>query len=140
MKVEPNLGFNGRCEEAVRFYERALGAKVEMMMRYREAPDPAPPGMLPPGSEEKIMHCSFRIGETTVMATDDMRSQGARLEGFSLAITLMAETDADRVFNALADGGKVIMPLGKTFWSPRFGMLQDRFGVSWMVNVTADQG
>ncbi len=140
MKVEAYLGFNGRCEEAVRFYERALGAKVEMMMRYREAPDPAPPGMLPPGSEEKIMHCSFRIGETTVMATDDMRSQGARLEGFSLAITLMAETDADRVFNALADGGKVIMPLGKTFWSPRFGMLQDRFGVSWMVNVTADQG
>ena len=140
MKVEAYLGFNGRCEEAVRFYERALGAKVEMMMRYREAPDPAPPGMLPPGSEEKIMHCSFRIGETTIMATDDMRSQGARLEGFSLAITMMAEADADRVFNALADGGNVIMPLGKTFWSPRFGMLQDRFGVSWMVNVTADQG
>lgn len=140
MKVEAYLMFNGRCEEAVRFYERALGAKVEMMMRYREAPDQPPPGMLPPGSEEKIMHCSFRIGETTVMASDDMSAQDARLEGFSLAITLTTEADADRVFSALAEGGKVTMPLGKTFWSPRFGMLQDRFGVSWMVNVTTDRG
>ena len=140
MKVEAYLMFNGRCEEAVRFYERALGEKVEMMMRYREAPDQPPPGMLPPGSEEKIMHCSFRIGETTVMASDDMSAQDARLEGFSLAITLTTEADADRVFSALAEGGKVTMPLGKTFWSPRFGMLQDRFGVSWMVNVTTDRG
>ena len=140
MKVEAYLMFNGRCEEAVRFYERALGAKVEMMMRYREAPDQPSSGMLPPGSEEKIMHCSFRIGETTVMASDDMSAQDARLEGFSLAITLTTEADADRVFSALAEGGKVTMPLGKTFWSPRFGMLQDRFGVSWMVNVTTDRG
>jgi len=140
MKVEAYLTFNGRCEEAVRFYERALGAHVEMMMRFREAPDQPPPGMLPPGSEDKIMHCSFRIGETTVMASDGMSSDGARFQGFSLAIALAAEADADRVFNALAEGGKVAMPLGKTFWSPRFGMLEDRFGVAWMVNVIAEMG
>ncbi len=140
MKVDAYLTFNGRCEEAVRFYERALGAKVETMMRFREAPDQPPPGMLPPGSEEKIMHCSFRIGETTVMASDGMCLDGARFQGFSLAIALAAEADADRVFNALAEGGKVTMPLGKTFWSPRFGMLEDRFGVAWMVNVITEMG
>lgn len=140
MKVDAYLTFNGRCEEAVRFYERALGAKVETMMRFREAPDQPPPGMLPPGSEEKIMHCSFRIGETTVMASDGMCLDGARFQGFSLAIALAAEADADRLFNALAEGGKVTMPLGKTFWSPRFGMLEDRFGVAWMVNVIAEMG
>jgi len=135
MQVEGYLMFNGRCEEAVKFYQQALGAKVEMMMRFREAPDQPPPGMLPPGSGEKIMHTSFRIGETVVMASDGMSFDGPSFKGFSLSISVPSEAEADRVFNALVEGGKVTMPLGKTFWSPRFGMLEDRFGVSWMVNV-----
>jgi PhnB protein len=135
MQVEAYLMFNGRCEEAVRFYQQALGAQVEMMMRFDEAPDQPPPGMLPPGAEKKIMHSSFRIGETVVMASDGMTLDGPRFQGFSLSIAVSDEAEADRVFNALTEGGKVTMPLGRTFWSPRFGMLQDRFGVSWMVNV-----
>jgi len=135
MQVEAYLMFNGRCEEAVRFYQQALGAQVEMMMRFDEAPDQPPPGMLPPGAEKKIMHSSFRIGETVVMASDGMTLDGPRFQGFSLSIAVPDEAEADRVFNALTEGGKVTMPLGRTFWSPRFGMLQDRFGVSWMVNV-----
>ena len=135
MQVEAYLMFNGRCEEAVRFYQQALGAQVEMVMRFDEAPDQPPPGMLPPGAEKKIMHSSFRIGETVVMASDGMTLDGPRFQGFSLSIAVSDEAEADRVFNALTEGGKVTMPLGRTFWSPRFGMLQDRFGVSWMVNV-----
>lgn len=135
MQVEAYLMFNGRCEEAVKFYEKTLGAKVEMMMRFKEAPDQPPPGMLPPGSEDKIMHVSLRIGDTMVMASDGMAAGGPDFKGFSLSIAASSEAEADRFFNALLDGGKVTMPLGKTFWSPRFGMLVDRFGVSWMVNV-----
>jgi PhnB protein len=133
--IQPYLFFHGNCEEAVEFYRKALGAEVEMMMRYNESPEPSPPGMVPPGSENKIMHTSFRIGETTVMASDDCTSEKADFHGFSLSLTVPSEADADRVFDALADGGQVQMPLTKTFWSPRFGMLSDRFGVGWMVSV-----
>jgi len=135
MQVQAYLMFNGSCEEAVRFYQQALGAKLEMMMRFDEAPDPPPPGMLPPGAEKKVMHSSFRIGDTVVMASDGMSLDGPRFHGFSLSIVVPDEAQADRVFSALTEGGKVTMPLGRTFWSPRFGMLEDRFGVSWMVNV-----
>ena len=133
--IQPYLFFNGSCEEAVEFYRKALGAEVEMMMRYNESPEPPPPGMVPPGSENKIMHTSFRVGETTVMASDDCTSDKGNFQGFSLSLTVPSKADADRVFAALADGGQVQMPLGKTFWSPRFGMLSDRFGVGWMVSV-----
>lgn len=133
--VQAYLFFNGRCEEAVEFYRKALGAEVEMMMRFKESPEPAPPGMVPPGFENKIMHCSFRVGQTTVMASDGCSADKVSFEGFSLSVTVPNEADADRVFNALAEGGKVQMPLTKTFWSPRFGMLEDRFGIGWMVSV-----
>jgi PhnB protein len=133
--IQPYLLFHGNCEEAVEFYRKALGAEVEMMMRYNESPEPAPPGMVPPGSENKIMHTSFRIGDTTVMASDDCTAEKGDFQGFSLSLTVPNEADADRVFAALADGGQVQMPLGETFWSPRFGMLSDRFGVGWMVGV-----
>jgi PhnB protein len=133
--VQAYLFFNGRCEEAVEFYKKALGAEVEMTMRYKESPEPMPPGMVPPGFENKVMHTSFRIGQTTVMASDGCSGDKAQFEGFSLSISVPTEAEADRVFNALVDGGKVEMPLAKTFWSPRFGMLQDRFGVGWMVIV-----
>ena len=133
--IEPYLFFNGRCEEALEFYKRALDAKVQMVMRYKESPEPPPPGMVPPGFENKIMHASFSVGQTTVMASDGCSADKAQFEGFSLAISVPTEAEADKVFNALSAGGQVRMPLGKTFWSPRFGMLQDRFGIGWMVSV-----
>ena len=135
MRIEPYLFFDGRCEEAVEFYKKALGAKVEMLMRFKESPDPPPPGMVPPNFDDKIMHTSFRIGDTVVMASDGCTDGKTNFKGFSLSLAVAKEADADRYFNALADGGEVQMPLGKTFWSPRFGMLTDRFGVGWMINV-----
>jgi PhnB protein len=132
--VEPYLFFNGNCEQAVEFYRKALGAEVVMMMRFKESPEPCEPGQTPPDWGDKIMHASFKIGETTVMASDGC-GEKASFEGFSLSISVPDESDADRVFAALSDGGEVRMPLGKTFWSPRFGMLQDKFGVGWMVGV-----
>ncbi len=134
--IQPYLFFNGSCEEAVEFYRKALGAEVEMMMRFKDSPEPHQPGMVPPGFENKIMHTSFRIGETTVMASDGCSAGKANFDGFSLSLSVATEADADRAFAALADGGQVRMPLAKTFWSPRFGMLQDRFGIGWMITVT----
>jgi PhnB protein len=136
MPIEPYLFFNGRCEEAVEFYKKALGAEVLMLMRYKESPEPPPPGMMPPGWENKIMHTSLRVGNTTVMASDGC-SEGTNFQGFSLSISVANDAEAKRVFTALTDGGQVKMPLGKTFWSPCFGMVVDRFGVGWMVTVAA---
>ena len=133
--IQPYLFFNGSCEQAVEFYRKALGAEVEMMMRFKESPEPPPPGMVPPGFENKIMHTSFRVGGTTLMASDGCTNEKANFQGFSLSLSLANEAEADRVFAALADGGQVRMPLTKTFWSPRFGMVQDRFGVGWMITV-----
>lgn len=135
--VRPYLFFNGNCEQAVEFYCKALGAEVEMMMRYKDSPEPPRPGMVPPGFENKVMHCSFRIGRTTLMASDGCSQEKPSFEGFSLSLTVASEAEADRAFAALAEGGQVRMPLTKTFWSPRFGMLADRFGVAWMVYVVA---
>ena len=137
MLIQPYLFFDGRCEEAVEFYRHTLGAEVKMLMRYKESPEHPPPGMVPPGSENKVMHAALQIGETLVMASDG-RSQGKpNFQGFSLSITVPNAGDADRVFAALTDGGQVHMPLGKTFFSPRFGMGADKFGVNWMVIVPA---
>ena len=136
MAIEPYLFFNGNCEEAVEFYKKALGAEVLMLMRYKESPEPPPPGMVPAGWDNKVMHTTLRIGDANVMASDGC-SEGANFQGFSLSLALKNESDAGSAFNALADGGKVQMPLGKTFWSPCFGMLTDRFGVGWMVTVVA---
>lgn len=133
--VQPYLFFNGNCEEAVEFYRKALGAEVQMTMRYKESPEPPPPGRVPPGYENKIMHTSFRIGQTTIMASDGCSEEKSKFEGFSLALSVATEAEADRAFAALSAGGKVEMPLTKTFWSPRFGMLEDRFGIGWMVSV-----
>lgn len=130
--VQPYLFFEGRCEEALEFYREALGAEVEMLMRYKESPE-KPAGEPVPG--EKVMHASFRIGQTTLMASDGRCSGKAEFNGFSLSITVPAEADADRLFAALENGGKVMMPLTKTFFAPRFGMVTDRFGVNWMILV-----
>jgi len=132
--VQPYLFFGGRCQEAVEFYRKALGAQVEMVMLHKDSPEPPPPGMLKPGFENKVMHASFRIGGTTVMASDGC-GEASNFSGFSLALAVPSEAEADRAFAALSEGGQVTMPLTKTFWSPRFGMLTDRFGVGWMINV-----
>ncbi|SDR00991.1 PhnB protein [Rhizobiales bacterium GAS191] len=137
MNVQSYLSFDGRCEEAIEFYKGALGAEVTMLMRYKECPDTSSPGMVPPGSEDKVMHASMRIGDTVVMASDGHCQGKPSFQGFSLSITAANEAEADRLFAALADGGQVQMPLGKTFFAPRFGMAADRFGVSWMVIVPA---
>jgi PhnB protein len=133
--VQPYLFFGGRCEEALSFYENALGAKVIMKMRFNESPDAVPEGMLQAGFETKIMHASFTIGKMTIMASDGCDDK-SRFEGFRLALSVSSESAADLAFNALAVGGKVEMPLMKTFWSPRYGMVTDKFGVGWMVMVS----
>jgi len=135
--VETYLFFGGRCEEALEFYRTALGAQVDFLMRYKDSPEPPPPGRLPPGFENKVMHATFHIGSTTLMASDGCE-EGLSFRGFSLTLGVPTEIEADRVFAALAAGGQVRMPLAKTFWSPRFGMLTDQFGVDWMISVGAE--
>ena len=133
-QIEPYLFFGGRCEEALEFYRTVLGAQIEMMMRFNESPEPMPPGSIPAGFENKVMHASFRIGGSRLMASDG-NGEGGKFEGFSLSLAVPSDAEADRAFAALAKGGKVGMPLAKTFWSSKFGMLSDRFGVGWMVSV-----
>lgn len=133
--IQPYLFFGGRCEEALEFYRTALGAQVDMLMHYKDSPEPQPPGTLPAGFENKVMHATFRIGGSTLMASDG-REEGQNFNGFSLSLAVSTEAQADLAFTALvADGGEVRMPLTKTFWSPRFGMLTDRFGLGWMISV-----
>jgi PhnB protein len=137
MQLQPYLFFDGRCEEALEFYKKTLGAKVEMLMRFKDSPDAGKDNpMCPPGSEEKIMHTSFQVGDTSVMASDGYAKGNPEFKGFSLSLTAKTETEADKLFNALADGGQVQMPLTKTFFSPKFGMCADKFGVGWMIMVT----
>lgn len=133
-QITPYLFFSGRCEEALQFYGEALGAKVEMLLRFSDSPDPVPEGMLQSGFENKVMHASFRIGEICLMASDGCDGN-SKFDGFRLALTVANEAEAHRAFDALARGGKVDMPLGKTFWSPCYGMVTDRFGLAWMVMV-----
>ena len=132
MHIQPYLFFDGRCDEAIEFYRGAVGADVTMLMRFKDAPDPS---MVTPGSENKVMHASLRIGDSTVMASDGRCQGKPNFQGFSLSVTAADEAEADRVFAALGDGGQVQMPMAKTFFAPRFGMVADRFGVGWMVIV-----
>jgi PhnB protein len=136
MQVQPYLMFDGRTEEALNFYKSKLGAEVSMMMRFKEAPDQS---MCAPGSGEKVMHSCFRIGDTAVMASDGDCKGKTSFQGFALALSAANPAEAERLFNALSDGGQVQQPLIETFFSPRFGMVADRFGVSWMVVVEQKQ-
>ena len=138
MSIQPYLTFGGRCQEAVEFYRDALGAEVQMLMRFKDAPDQPPPGMVPDNWGDKVMHCSLKIGDGVLMASDGCNSSEKNFQGFSLSLTAANEAEADRKFAALSNRGQVTMPLGKTFFSPRFGMLVDRFGISWMVIVPAE--
>jgi PhnB protein len=133
MQVQPYLFFGGRCEEAIEFYRRALGAEVAMLMRWKDSPEPLPEGTVPPGNENKVMHASLRIGDTTVMASDGCATGAAQFQGISLSLGASSDAEAKRLFDGLSDGGQVQMPLGETFFASQFGMVADRFGVSWMV-------
>lgn len=135
MQVHSYLFFEGRCEEALEFYKKALGAKPGMLMRYGDSPESCPEGMLPPGSDNKIMHGEITIGETMVMVSDGRVSGKPNFDGFSLSVNFTDSKDAEKAFNALADGGEIGMPLGPTFFAITFGMVKDRFGMNWMVIV-----
>jgi PhnB protein len=132
MVVQPYLFFDGRCQEALDFYRKTLGAEVTRLMRFKESPDPQ---SIPPGAGEKIMHANFRVGDSQIMASDGQCQGKETFQGFALSITATDVAKADRLFAALSDGGQVQMPMTKTFFSPRFGMVADRFGVSWMIIV-----
>jgi PhnB protein len=137
MHVQPYLNFNGRAKEAIDFYRKALGAEVQMLMHFKDCPEPQQ-GMITPENKDKVMHAALKIGDTTVFASDGRCTGGSNFQGISLSLQAKDEAEADRLFGALADGGQVQMPLAKTFFSPSFGMLADRFGVNWM--VIAGQG
>ncbi len=132
--ITPYLSFGGRCDEALEFYRKALGAEIEMVMRFSDSPQPPPPEMRTPGYEKRIMHASFRVQGAPLMASDGCDDK-AKFDGFRLSLCLPTEAAARRAFDALADGGSVEMPLGQTFWSPCFGMVTDRFGLGWMVTI-----
>jgi PhnB protein len=133
VNIQPYLFFDGRCEEALDYYQSVLGAEIEMIMRFRESPEPLPPGAMPPGAEDKVMHASFRVGKTEILASDGRCAGEPAFQGFSLAISARSQEEARRIFAALGDGGAVQMPLDRTFFAAAFGVVADRFGVSWMV-------
>jgi PhnB protein len=134
--LQPYLFFDGRCEEAIEFYRKTLGAEVIALMRFKDSPDQS---NCPAGSAEKVMHASLRVGEATFMASDGRCEGHPKFQGFALSLTVSAVAEAERLFGLLGQGGQVQMPLTQTFFSPRFGMLADRFGVSWMVYVAPPQ-
>ena len=132
MQIQPYLMFDGRCEEAIEFYKKTVGAEVAMLMRWKDSPDKS---MCTPANADKVMHSSVRIGESTVMMSDGRNTGHPDFKGFSLSLIVSTPAEAEKTFNALADGGQVQMPMGKTFFSPSFGMVADKFGVSWMIVV-----
>ena len=137
--ITPYLFFGGRCDEALAFYQKALGAEGEMLMRFSDSPEPTPSGVLQPGFENKVMHASFRVRGVPLMASDGCNDK-SKFDGLRLALSVPTGADARKAFDALADGGSVQMPLTKTFWSPCYGMVTDRFGLGWMVMVPGEPG
>lgn len=139
MSIQAYLFFDGRCAEAMAFYKEVLGAEEVMSLTFADSPDPHPPGMVPAGWDDKIMHACLRVGDALLMASDGGGCGGAAggFQGFSLSLSAADEAEAQRIFAAFSEGGEVRMPLGKTFFSPCFGMVADKFGVPWMVNVAA---
>jgi PhnB protein len=132
MQVQPYLFFDGRCDEALAFYKKAIGAQVEMLMRWKDCPEP---GGSSAANKDKVMHANVKIGDTTVMASDGRCEDKPEFKGFALTIATKTAAEADKTFAALSDGGQVQMPMTKTFFSERFGMLADKFGVGWMILV-----
>ena len=140
MPVTPYLFFNGRCEDALEFYKNAIGAELGIMLRFSDCPEPLDPNMVPPGSEQRVMHASFTVGDTMLSASDGCPGQPCKFEGFALSLEARTPAEAERLFAALGNEGQVRMPLSKTFFSPSFGMVVDKFGICWMVNVLQAMG
>lgn len=132
--LTPYLFFAGNCEEAIEFYKEALGADVKMMMRFCDSPEPPPPGVIPEDWDDKVMHVEFEVYGNLLMASDGCSEMG-KMQGFGISLSFETEEEVDRAFNALSDGAKITMPLDKTFWSPRFGSLEDKFGLGWMIGI-----
>jgi PhnB protein len=139
MPIQPYLFFNGRCEEAIEFYKKAIGAELTYLIRFNESPDEPPPGMVPEGFEKKVMHAELRIGDAVVMVSDGTSTEPASFKGVSLALVAKDVPESRHRFEALSKGGTIQMPLGETFFSPSFGMLVDPFGVPWMVIVDSEE-
>ena len=137
MTLQPYLTFDGRCEEALEFYRKTLDARVETLMRFKDHPPAMAQCEGPPPPADKVMHACVRIGDSTFMASDGGCMGKAAFQGFSLAYSAKDDADARRRFEALADGGKVHMPLAPTFFASSFGIVADKFGVSWMVVANA---
>ena len=137
MQIEPYLFFDGHAEEAIDFYRAALGAEVTMLARFRDSPAEVRDAMVPPGGADKVMHARLRIGHTVLLVSDGRCLGQPSFEGFALSLAVATRAEAERLFAALGDGGKVAMPLSRTFFSPSFGMVADRFGVSWMILVAS---
>lgn len=132
MQIQPYVFFDGRCEEALEFYQQSVGAEIGMLLRYRDNPDPS---TNPPGAEDNIMHGEMRIGESTVLVSDGHCGGSPTFEGFALTLIAKSVEESERLYKALEEGGQVLVPLGKSFFSPSFGMLTDQFGVMWLVYV-----
>lgn len=132
--VQPYLFFGGRCEEALEFYKKSIGAQVDLLMHFNDSPEPLPPGTVPEGFEGKVMHATFRIGESVISGSDGSE-EGSTISGFALSLSLPTEDEAKTAYKALSEGGQAGMPLGKTFWSPCFGTLTDQFGIGWMISI-----
>ena len=135
MQNQIYLFFDGRTDEALEFYKKTLGIEVEMLMRFKDAPGPQDPNCPPPKNPNAVMHSSFKLGDQRVMASDGDGNGKPEFKGFSLTLSVKTESEADKLFAALSQGGQVQQPLIKTFFSPKFGMLQDKFGMNWMVLV-----
>jgi PhnB protein len=133
MQVTPYLYFDGRCEEALKYYKKVLGAEIGMMMRFKDNPEPPAQSMVPPGSEKKIMHATFTVGGHSIMASDGMCGGAPSFQGFALSLSVKTDMDAEKLFKALKKDGQERMPMIKTFFASRFGMVADKFGVTWMV-------
>lgn len=130
--TKPYLYLSGQCDEALAFYQQHLGATISMLIRFNESPKPLPTD-LPDGYEDKVMHCEFSVGDMSIMASDGCKESTGEFRGFSLTLTIADEAYARQAFQALSEGGEVNMPLSETFWSPLYGQVTDKFGISWMI-------
>jgi PhnB protein len=131
MQLNPYLTFNGQCEAAFKFYEKVLGGKIEAMMPHEGSPMEQ---HVPPEWRRKIMHALLRVGESVLMGSDAPPDRHEQMKGFSVTLGINDPQEAERLFHALSENGAVQMPIQKTFWAARFGMLVDQFGTPWMIN------
>jgi len=130
MKLNTYLNYGGNCEEAFRFYEKNLGGKISMMMRFADQPDPK---NVPPGLEKYVLYANMTIGGTQLMGSDVPPERFQPMRSVYLSLAVDSSDEAERIYKLLSDGGEIFMPMAETFFAFKFGMLRDRFGTSWMI-------